>query len=135
VTFTITVSNQGNEDATSVVISDSLPAGLQLLDSSTPGAVVDTASNTVSLSVGVVSEPSGSASLMFRAKVTPAASDQIVTNTATITSGEIPDANTSSNLRTAPLKVTPVPVMGGDVLLLMLGLIVLLAAHYRRRRF
>jgi len=134
VTFTITVANQGNENATGVVITDSLPDGLQLLDSATPGAVVDTTSNTVSLSVGVLPEPSGSASLEFRARVTPVASDQIVTNTATVSSGEVPDARTTSNLRTAPLSVTPVPAMGAEVLLLMLGLIVLLASHYRRRR-
>jgi len=132
VTYKITVSNQGNEAATGVVIADQLPPELQLLASDTTGAVIDQSRNEVSLSVGVLPEPGGSATLSFRAKVLAAAGGKTVINTAEVSCNELPTSLTTAATDVSQLEVLPVPI-DNRWLLLMLALLLVTTAYWGLR--
>ncbi|HVS31202.1 MAG TPA: hypothetical protein VMS98_07080 [Thermoanaerobaculia bacterium] len=128
VTFTIVVTNSGSGNATSVTVTDILPAGLTY-DSSTPsqgtydpvsgvwavGAVAAGANATLQI-VATVSAPAGTT----------------VTNTATITASTPSDATPGNNSSSAPVDAfdpTAIPslsVMGLMMLAVVLGAIALL---------
>jgi large repetitive protein len=86
VTFTLTVSNAGPDDATSVVVTDQLPVGFTFVSDN--GATAGTYDDTTGVwTVGNVAN-GGSASLTITATATSASA---VTNSAEITSADQPD--------------------------------------------
>lgn len=119
VTFTIVVTNSGGGDATSVTVTDLLPAGLTYISSNPSQGTYD--SGTGVWSVGAVLA-GGTATLKIVAEVT-AAEGTTVTNTATITASTPPDAtpgdNADSAAVTAAAEVRAIPSLS------LLGLILL----------
>lgn len=70
VTFTVVVDNAGPNDATGVVVSDALPAGLDLVSATTSRGTYDASSGTWAIgAVGVVAPPEGT-TLTIVARVT-----------------------------------------------------------------
>lgn len=64
VTYTLTLSNTGNEDASNAIISDTVPTGSVFVSASTPGSY-DSTTGAVSWNVGTVEAPEGSATVTF----------------------------------------------------------------------
>ena len=84
VTYTITVENVGTEDATNLVISDTLPAGLELL-SAEPNGVIDAATNTATWTLADLAVGANPAVVNATAQVVAANAD--IVNTATVSTG------------------------------------------------
>ncbi|MED5019582.1 S-layer homology domain-containing protein [Paenibacillus chibensis] len=101
ITFTVTVSNNGPASATSVVVTDLLPAGLTFV-SATPSQGSYT-SATGAWTVGTVAK-NLTATLSLQAKVV---SPNAQTNTATISHADQYDPNTVNN--TSSATATPLP--------------------------
>src|SRR5262249_28741752 len=98
ITFTITLTNIGPDDATGVQVTDLLPPGLTFVSAS-PGGAYN--SNTGLWTVGAVAG-GGVATLQIQATVT---SPDAQTNTATITHSDQFDPDTGNN--TASKTTTP----------------------------
>jgi len=108
VTYTITVANAGPSTATSVVVTDTLPAGLQFV-SATPSQGSCSGTTTVTCTLGNVLS-GANATITLQALVT--ATTGSITNTATVSSATS-DPNGGNNGGTsAPLPVSePIPTM------------------------
>ncbi|MFL6333706.1 MAG: hypothetical protein ACJ754_10390 [Pyrinomonadaceae bacterium] len=91
VTFTITLTNSGPSNATNVVVTDALPAGLAFV-SSTPGAGTYT-SGTGAWSVASLAS-GASATLQLVALVNNTGT---ITNTAEVTASDQPDPDSTPN--------------------------------------
>ncbi len=102
-TYTISVNNQGPEDAQNVILTDALPSGLTGAEYSTDGGASWLAWSG-SLSTGALSAGS-TGSLMIRATVDGTAPRTLV-NTASVSS-DAADANPGNNSATASVAVTP----------------------------
>ncbi|WP_136607679.1 S-layer homology domain-containing protein [Paenibacillus dokdonensis] len=101
ITFTVTVSNNGPDRATNVVVTDSLPAGLTFVSATpSPGTTYDSISGD--WTIGTVAQASAP-SLKLQAEVV---SPNAQTDTATISRADQYDPNTVNN--TASVAVTPV---------------------------
>jgi uncharacterized repeat protein (TIGR01451 family) len=123
VVFTVTVTNDGPDEATSVTVADPLPAGLSWVsDSATLGAYDE---GTGTWSVGTLGA-SASAVMTLTAKVDPGTAGQTLTNVATANAdqgdpGVLNDsASASVTVQAADLALTksvddPAPVPGGTV--------------------
>jgi uncharacterized repeat protein (TIGR01451 family) len=106
-TYTIDVTNGGPGAATSVVISDALPAGTSFLSctptlgscSGNPGT-----NDTVTTSIGSLAA-AGSVTVTINVTVTAAAAT-VLSNTATV-SASTPDSNGANNLDTETTTVGP----------------------------
>ncbi len=84
VVYTITVTNKGTLAAQNVVVTDTVPAVLQLLSTSTTQGTVTTSGNTATFNVGTVA-PGQVITLIIKAKIRPdAPTPSDVTNTATM---------------------------------------------------
>ena len=68
VTYTLTLNNTGNEDASNTVISDTIPAGSEFVSASTPGNY-DSTTGAVSWEVGTVAAPEGSVTVSFTVQI------------------------------------------------------------------
>jgi uncharacterized repeat protein (TIGR01451 family) len=100
VVFTINLSNLGQDPATSVMVTDQLPAGLQFVSSTvTQGSYDDT---TGIWTVGTVNVGNNVATLTITASVT---STGTLTNTANVTQSDQYDPDTANNQSSAT--VTP----------------------------
>jgi uncharacterized repeat protein (TIGR01451 family) len=122
ISWSITVTNNGNAPATSVVLTDELPAGL------TPGTVTAagwTCSGTTSLSCTLDSAlaPDGSASLTVTAGVPAGYVPDSVSNTAMVgPTDETPEDNTSTTVTDvtrpdlAVVKTGPASVVAGTAI-------------------
>ena len=95
ITFTITLSNQGPDDATGVQVADLLPAGLTFVSSTSSQGTYT--SSTGLWEVGAVSS-GGAPTLEITATVVSATSQ---TNTGTITHADQFDPNTSNDSASA----------------------------------
>ncbi|HYH06434.1 MAG TPA: IPTL-CTERM sorting domain-containing protein [Thermoanaerobaculia bacterium] len=100
-TYTITVSNAGPSPATGVVVTDTLPAGLQLI-SATPSQGTCNAVNPISCNIGTLNN-GANATVTIQALVT--ATSGTITNTASVTAAE-GDADGGDNASSTP----PIPV-------------------------
>ena len=132
VNFAVAIVNLGNENAPNVVVVDDLPPGLRV-DSAGQSGVVDTTANTVTWNLGTVA-PNNPVTLTVRARVL--AADTTLTNTATVSSSELPDVIVTGSLTSGANP--PVPVLPRDgYLWLLLASMWLLAWRYwlRSRRF
>jgi len=128
--YTIIVANNGPGAASSVVMTDVLPAGTTFV-SATPSQGSCSGASTVSCSLGTLAN-GGSAmiSLVVKAPSTPGA----VSNTATVTATEA-DPNPANNSSTATITtVDPasIPVTSAWVLVALIGMLALLGATKTR---
>jgi uncharacterized repeat protein (TIGR01451 family) len=103
ITYTITVRNNGPDEATNVIVNDDLPAGLQFI-SATPSQGTCNAADPLSCNLGTIVDD-GVATITLQALVT--ATSGTISNTATVTSNT--DDNTlGNNTTTSPaIPVTP----------------------------
>ena len=138
VTFRISLSNVGNEDATAVEMTDVLPDTLELLSSSMPGAVLDLANNTIRFNVGTLTEPTGTAELVFTARVK--GYGKLITNRIEVTSNELQPMTASAELQSgSPQVLKEIPALSRvqlgltAILLLILAAVGLNRAHQRSR--
>ncbi len=101
-TYTITVTNNGPNQATSATVSDTLPAGTALV-SATASQGTCSGTTTVTCSLGAINA-AASATVTIVVLVTSSASSTL-TNTATV-SGAPTDPNTANNSATATTTVS-----------------------------
>ncbi len=132
VNFAVAIVNLGNENATNVVVVDDLPPGLRV-DSAGQSGVVDTAANTVTWNLGTVA-PGNPVTLTVRARVL--AADTTLTNTATVSSSELPDVIVTGSLTSGANPPVPVLPRDGYLWLLLASMWLLAWRHWlRSRRF
>ena len=106
VTYTITVRNVGNEAATGIVLTDTMPPGLKLLTADN-GASVDTSTNTATWRLTDISPSDEPVTLTVTAKML--ASDTVVTNVAQLASNELPAVDVQVTVSAGPAR--PVPTL------------------------
>ncbi len=102
VVFTITVRNNGPQNASSVAVTDNLPIGLTYNSHTTSAGTYD--NGTGVWSVGPLSS-GANATLTINAQVNAGTMGGVITNTASITSFPIPDTNTVNNSASASLAI------------------------------
>jgi uncharacterized repeat protein (TIGR01451 family) len=108
VTYTITVSNAGPSPATNVIVTDTLPAGLQFV-SATPTQGTCNAASPLTCNLGTIGDDA-SASISLQARVI--ATSGSVANTASVSSTEGGgDAATTPALPVASAEVAPIPTL------------------------
>ncbi len=119
-TYTISVANAGPVAATSVVVTDVLPAGTSFV-SATPSQGSCSGTTTVTCSLGTLAN---GASATIALTVTLPAVPGLVSNTATVASGN-PDPNMANNSSTASITVISAAAIptASPWALLMLGLV------------
>ncbi|HEU5089706.1 MAG TPA: DUF11 domain-containing protein, partial [Roseiflexaceae bacterium] len=98
VTFTVTIANNGPGDATGIVVSDLLPAGLTFISATTSNGSIYTAGSGA-WNVGTLANGAG-ATLQIVARVDQAGT---ITNQASITASDQPDPNSANNSASASL--------------------------------
>jgi uncharacterized repeat protein (TIGR01451 family) len=128
VAFTIALQNLGNANATGVVVTDTLPAGLMPLAADNGGAI-DTAANTVTWDLGDVPPAATPRLLTVSARVL--ASSVTLTNTAQIESNELPPLTVSASIGVGAMP--PVPASSWSWLIMLMALMAALAAVELRR--
>ena len=102
VDYTLTVHNAGPNDATGVMIHDSLLAGFDFLDA--PPECTN-ANGAITCDIGTVAS-GASASETIKVRTTAALAGQTVSNLATVSSDD-EDPNTANNQATATIQVKP----------------------------
>ncbi|MGE5834591.1 MAG: DUF11 domain-containing protein, partial [Acidobacteriota bacterium] len=129
VTFTITLTNNGPVTATTVAVTDFLPAGLTFV-SATPSQgtyasatgvwTVGTLASGVSQTLAIVATVIGASAM---------------TNIATVTASGQTDPNVGNNTATvAVTPLAPVPTVPTVVLILLMGTLTVLAVRSLRTR-
>ncbi|HEU4522559.1 MAG TPA: DUF11 domain-containing protein, partial [Thermoanaerobaculia bacterium] len=121
VTYTVTVTNNGPRDATSVRVTDNIPAGLTLV-SATPSQGTCAGNPALVCDLGTIANGAG-ATITIQATVTTAAP---VTNTATVQAAQ-PDPNPLNNSSTT-VGALAIPTMSEWLLMLMLAALALSGA-------
>jgi len=94
ITYTLVATNNGPSKATSVTVTDPLPAGLQYV-SVTPSKGTCTGTATVSCAIGSLN-PAETATVTIVVRATAAAAGTTVRNTASV-AGAQPETNTTNN--------------------------------------
>lgn len=102
VDYTLTAHNAGPNDATGVMIHDSLPAGLDFLDA--PSQCTNE-NGTITCDVGTIAS-GDSASVTIKARTTATVAGKVVGNLATV-SGDDLDLNPNNNQASATIRVKP----------------------------
>jgi len=135
ITYTITVTNNGPDTATNVVVSDNLPAGLQYVTAN-PSQGTCSGTDPFTCNLGTLLN-GASATISLQALVT--ATSGTVTNTATVTA-DTDDGTPGNNSGTSPaIPVTSAPAQGAAIptmsewALLALAMMMGLAAVARMR--
>jgi uncharacterized repeat protein (TIGR01451 family) len=103
ISYLLTVTNAGPSPATSVVVSDDLPTGLQLI-SATPSQGSCTQTDPVSCTLGTLAS-GASATITIQAQVT--ATSGSISNTATVSAAESDPNGANNSATTSPLAVPP----------------------------
>jgi uncharacterized repeat protein (TIGR01451 family) len=116
VRYTITYANNSEVNCTNVVVTDAVPPGFTGVTNISGGGTYNAGTHTITWNIGAVAANSGPFTRTFDATAAVAG---LVTNTATISSTEAPNATASVNLfvngpllainKTASTTVTPVP--------------------------
>jgi uncharacterized repeat protein (TIGR01451 family) len=120
-TYTITVQNTGASDATSVVVTDSLPTGVTVTGSSAPGGTATQSGSTLTLPFGTVAAGT-TASATVTVQIAGTARTSITNNVSVtgtgVTGGTLTNSQTTTLTPvydvTIAQSVTPVNVAGGD---------------------
>jgi uncharacterized repeat protein (TIGR01451 family) len=113
--YTITVTNDGPDAATNVVVIDTLPAGVTFV-SATPSQGNCSGTTTITCTLGTINS---GANATITITVTAPTSTGTVSNTATVTSDQS-DPNTTNNTSTAALQVgAGIPTLSETMLLLV----------------
>jgi uncharacterized repeat protein (TIGR01451 family) len=131
ITYTITVSNAGPDAATSVVVSDTLPAGLSFV-SATPSQGTCNATSPVSCTLGTINS---GASATITLVTTVTATNGTISNTASVASTEADPDSADRTSTTAPLAVvaaTAIPTMSETMLLALMLALAMIAAMKMR---
>jgi len=102
VVFTLTARNNGQSTATSVTITDELPAGLTFV-SSTPACVIDPVSGVLSCPVGTLA-PGATATVEVTAKAMASGATQTLRNVASV-AGQQTDPTPGNNTADASVSV------------------------------
>lgn len=90
ITYTITLSNTGDANATNVVFSDTIPLHTSLVFSDATAGVSLVGGNPFGANVALLPAPAGSAVITLAVQVTsPLTNGVVVTNTAQVTSTEV----------------------------------------------
>ncbi|MBN1994895.1 MAG: DUF11 domain-containing protein [Anaerolineae bacterium] len=98
ITYTLTLTNQGDANATGVVVSDTIPANTFLVSLDAAPNVMTTAGNPLRGDIAFLPAPNGTAQITFTVRVTsPLANNTLITNTAQVTSNETSSVITYSN--------------------------------------
>jgi uncharacterized repeat protein (TIGR01451 family) len=108
-TYTLSVSNLGPDDAAGVIVSDTLPAGVAFV-SATASQGPCAGTSTVTCNLGNMSK---SANATVTLVIRPPSTGTI-TNTATVTSNT-PDASIANNSATEQTQVSALPAIAGRV--------------------
>ncbi len=124
IVYRLDVTNNGPSNATGVVVTDILPAGLEFVDS----ACATEAAGTVTWSVGALAV-GGSTSCEFRVRVMTLGP---ITNTATVTGSPADPGGSDSDTVTftAAAAVSDVPALGLEGLLVLSGLLAMAGAWF-----
>jgi uncharacterized repeat protein (TIGR01451 family) len=101
VTYTIMVTNQGPSTATSVNVSDPLPASLRVLSNLTTQGTISVSNHIVTCALGVLTNGAGATITIVAATTT----NGTLTTTASVTATQ-PDANQANNSATATTTVS-----------------------------
>ena len=126
INYTISVVNSGPGAASSVAVTDVLPAGTAFV-SATPSQGSCSGTTTVTCAVGALAN-GGSATISL--VVTTALTPGVVSNTATVTAAEV-DSNPANNSSSATINtINPslIPVASWWVLMALSGVLALLGA-------
>ncbi len=102
ITWTLTVTNAGPDDATGVTVSDPLPAGVVFVSAGSP---CTQASGTVTCAIGALAT-GASTTLEIKGTAPLALADKTLVNTATVT-GDQGDADPADNTASASTLVGP----------------------------
>jgi uncharacterized repeat protein (TIGR01451 family) len=127
ISYTLTASNAGPSPATNVVVTDTLPAGLQFV-SATPSQGSCSGTTTITCNLGTLAA-AASATVTLNARVI--ATSGSVTNSATIAATES-DPNSANNSGSAPpltvvaAQAESIPTLSQWVLLMLIALVGLL---------
>jgi LPXTG-site transpeptidase (sortase) family protein len=109
VTFTLNVFNNGTADATNVVVTDPLPAFLDYVGVSAPGATstaYDLPTNTVTITYAIV-QPSDFFTITITTQVNALGSPPGGTNTVDLVSGSA-DSDPTNNVDSTPITIVVV---------------------------
>ena len=93
VTFTLSVTNNGPDDSTGIVVSDILPSGLTYVSDTSGGSYNSTTGNW---SIGAIAN-GNTASIDITVSVDSGTTGSTITNVATITSSSVADNNSVNN--------------------------------------
>jgi len=122
--YTITVANAGPDQATNVVVTDELPAGLTFV-SATPSQGSCAGTTTVTCTLGTLNSGAGATiTLTVQAPGSPTT----LLNTATVIASQS-DPDTTNNSSTVSVAVAlPIPTLSETMLMLVAGLIAAIGA-------
>src|SRR5438270_3853088 len=126
-TFNLAISNSGPNTASNVVVTDTLPAGMQLV-SATPSQGTCGATTTVTCNLGAMNN-GGTATVTLNVLFTSSGTSS---NSASVTAAPQPDTNPANNASTAaPTTIAPVsnaPALSETMLMLLSGVLAALGA-------
>jgi uncharacterized repeat protein (TIGR01451 family) len=133
-TYTIVVTNNGPSDASGVVVTDNLPAGVTSVSAS-DGGVYDPLNHKVTWNIGNLASGS-SATLTIKVKVNPSTTGKII-NTATVSGLEVDpvpgnDTTTQETRTFSPATGVPGISLWGSVALAVLFSAILIWLIRRR---
>jgi len=103
--YTLTVTNNGPEEATGVVATDVLPAGITYVSSSVTQGSVSESGGTITASIGTLAI--GVSATVTINVTADASTSGTVINNASVTGDQF-DVNASNNMTNEPTTVTPV---------------------------
>ena len=130
IVYTISISNSGPAAATSVVVTDIIPAGVAF-DSATPSQGSCSGATTVTCNLGTL--PNGSTATITLV-VTVTATSGSIENTATVSSNEV-DPTPANATATATAEIPPpIPTISSWAFLALAAMLGLLALTRLRKR-
>ena len=135
VTFTVTVTNNGPDAATGVVVNDVIPAGLTFQSAATSDGAYATGTGNWTLESPLAAL--ASATLTLNASVNAGTAGSTITNTASVTASDQDDSVSGNDSDSAAVTVaipTPIPSVGTWGLAITATAFVVILAWRSRRR-